>query len=172
MPPHDLIPLREFLFAQKTRALDGEKRSKGRLHERFADQIQILDSILIFITSAMEEHDMAGLKLRLESTPIPTGELKKKSRDGEELRQAIIEFAKQVPKGFSQRVLGLDGIKPDSLASKIWAMRERGVLPAHIVPLVQTNKETREKEFYITHKTPDEMARMKRGGKLSTRTQK
>lgn len=170
---NDLIdpkPLRTFLIDRKMKALDAEKRSNGMLKVSLGAQIQVIDALLIYLASQMEEKDMGELKLRL-GNPIPTTELKKKVREGEELRTFLIEASKKVSEGDARPIDDLGDLKAASLASKMWAMREKGILPAHIVPLLQTEtvvdektkKESRITRFYIAHKTPEELAKMRKG---------
>ncbi len=106
---------------------------------------------------------MGTLKLRLDKAPVPNSQLRARSTMGDELRTFLVEAAAQVPEGVSYRIAELGDLDPEKVYSKMWALRERGELPAHIVPAKQKDPATKKVEIYIQHKTKDELSRMRKG---------
>lgn len=148
--------LRAFLIERKMAALENERRSTGAAAVGMGAQVRVLDALLIYLNSKMEEKDTMGLKLTLETTPIPTKQIKAESEQNAELTSALIELAKNVPEGHSIPLNNLGNLKVTSVSSKMWALRSTGKLPPGIVPLVQKGK------LYMAHKTADELARMRK----------
>ncbi len=145
--------LKALLIDLKTKALDNERRSTGFTKAVMTAQIQALDAILIFLNSNMTEENMTALKLTLDTTPVPIKQLKRDSGQNPELSEALVQIAEKVPEGTAVPLNNLGDLKMTSVASKMWALRERGVLPEKIVPLQQHGK------LYIACLTPEELAR-------------
>lgn len=157
----DPKPLKALLVAIKQKALDNERRSAGLTAAVMGAEVRIVDAMLIFINSAMEEKDMTALKLTLESTPVPIRQVKAESEQNAELTDALIELSKQVPEGHALPLNNLGNLKAASVASKIWALRASKKLPEGIVPLLQKGR------LYIAHKTPDQVAKMRKSKRVA-----
>lgn len=157
--PVDGKALKTFLIERKSKALEHEKHSTGTVRAVMTAHIQWIDALLIFLNSDKGRDDMEKLNLTLEAA-VPVAELKQKAKVSSELTKQLVEFAGQVPLGAARKIGGVTGKKATVIASKIYALRENGVLPPHIMPLTEKN-EKRETEVYIAHLTADELAARK-----------
>ncbi len=151
--------LKAFLIDRKSKALEHEKQTVGVTRAIMTAQIQWIDAVLIFLNSKREGADMEKLELRLEAA-VPVAELKQKAKVSSELTKQLVEFAGQIPLGAARKIGGVTGKKATVIASKINALRENGVLPAHIMPLTEKN-ENRETEVYMAHLTQEDLAARK-----------
>ncbi len=154
--------LKQFCIDYKTKALEKEKRLSGTAKERLEAQIQTIEAFLMVLLTEMREDDMAALKFRLDEAPVPTSQLRARSVENDELATFLIESAPKVPKGMSQKI-ETGGLDADKVASKMWALRDQGVLPAHITPKLKTDPKTKERHVYIAHRTEAELAGMRKG---------
>lgn len=154
-----LDSLKAYLIERKTKALEHERSSVGTVRAVMTAQIQWIDAVLIFLNSNKQGADMEKLELRLEAA-VPVAELKQKAKVSSELTKQLVEFAGQVPLGAARKIGGVTGKKATVIASKIYALRENGVLPPEILPLTEKN-EKRETEVYIAHLTAEELAQRK-----------
>lgn len=148
--------LKALLIELKTKALENERRSTGFTKAVMTAQIQTFDALLIYLNSNMTEENTMALKLTLDETPIPLKKIKAESGQNPELAEALIEIAQKVPEGMSIPLNNLGDLKMTSVASKMWALRERGVLPEKIVPVQQGGK------LYVACLTPEEVERRRR----------
>ncbi len=158
----DPKPLKEFLIAYKMTALEKERRVTGISREMLGVQVKTVEAFLIVLLTNMEEKDMAALKFRLDEAPVPTSQLRARSIESDELTVFLIEVAPKVPKGMSQRI-ETGGLDAEKVASKMWALRDQGVLPMHITPKLKTDPKTKERQVYIAHRTEQELAGMRKG---------
>ncbi len=158
----DSKALKEFCIQYKMQALEKEKRVTGTSKDMLAVQIQTIEAFLMVLLTEMRESDMTALKFRLDEAPVPTSQLRARSVETDELATFLIEVAPKVPKGMSQKI-ETGGIDADKVASKMWALRDQGVLPMHITPKLKTDPKTKERHVYIAHRTEQELASMRKG---------
>lgn len=158
----DPKPLKEFLIAYKTQALERERLAIGPAKDTMSALVRAYEAFLLFLSSQMREEDMDKMKFRLDSAPVPTSEVRARTPEDDALREFLIENAKKVPIGTSWRIADVKNELADKVASKMWALRSAGQLPEHIAPLFKTDKQTKEKHVYISHKTPEELEAMRR----------
>ncbi len=151
--------LKGYLIDRKTKALEHEKHAVGIVRSVMTAQVQWIDAFLIFLNSNKGREDMEKLELRLGAA-VPTAILKQKARVSSELTKQLVEFAGQIPIGTACKIAGVTGKRATVVASKIYALRENGVLPAYILPLTEKN-EKREVEVYMAHLTAEELATRK-----------
>ncbi len=151
--------LKGYLIDRKGKALEHEKQSSGTVRSVMTAQIQWIDALLMFLNSNKGRDDMEKLELRLEAA-VPVAELKQKAKVSSELTKQLVEFAGQIPLGAARKIGGVTGKKAAVIASKIYALRENGVLPPHIMPLTEKN-EKREVEVYMAHLTAEDLANRK-----------
>ncbi len=151
--------LKGYLIDRKTKALEHERHAVGTVRAVMTAQIQWIDALLIFLNSNKGREDMEKLELRLEAA-VPVAQLKQKAKVSSELTKQLVEFAGMVPLGAARKIIGVVGKRATVIASKIYALRENGVLPPHIMPLTEKN-EKRETEVYMAHLTADDLAARK-----------
>ncbi len=156
--------LKVYLIERKGKALEHEKHSTGTVRTVMTAHIQWIDALLIFLNSNKGREDMDKLELRLEAA-VPVAELKQKARVSGELTKILVEFAGKIPLGAACKIGGAMGKRATVIASKIYALRENGVLPPHILPLTEkadyelpSGKVVRETFVYMAHLTAEELA--------------
>lgn len=151
----DVAEMKAFLIERKKKSLLHESQSTGQIKAIMTAHIQWIDSLLIYFSSKREKEDMDKLELHLEeATPIEDSEMG-------HLAQELVKLVPHVKEGHKHKIAGVVGKQAETIYSKMWTLREKGILPKHIVPMQQKNKDTKQMELYIAYKTPEQLAKIR-----------
>lgn len=138
----------KFLIDRKALMLQYERVAKGKAKISMSGQIQVIDSILVFLSqnkNAKGDINMESLKLSLDKTnELSIEEIKARQnrRSGSTLTKAIIELVAALPEG-KGRIINGTGVNKKTVAATVSRLTKRGVLPKNIaVMTAQSGKET------------------------------
>ena len=154
--------LKHFLIETKFKLLDMERRATSWAKDAITSNIQLVDSILIFLSTKQAEEDMAKLVLTTEKQLRSLEDLKPRQENAE-LTEAILEVAEKLKPGTYLPLNNLPAeIKLKSVSSKIYGLRDAGKLPISIKPI------QRGRELYLA-KLTDEQAKAEEEKEKRTR---
>ncbi len=131
----DKDKLREFLTTRKFALLQNDRVAKGAAKQAIIGQLQAIDSMLIFLTTSQEAHDMDALKLSLDKQAKPLEDLAPRTRSSG-LTEALTELVSSLKPG-TYRQIDTREVKPKSIVAKVYALKKTGVLPKDVYPVTR-----------------------------------
>ncbi len=149
------MELKDFLIERKGKLLVSEAIAKGKAKTALTSQLQVIDSILIFLSTKQTEDDMAKLKLSMDSAAISLDDLKPRARESKVI-EAILEFVENLQPG-QAKPIDAPGISKRTVLSTVYALKKQGRLPENIIPISRNNG----KEAYIGKAKEEDTAKPK-----------
>lgn len=126
--------LKKFLWDRKQHLLSVERIAKGKAKTSIQNQLQDVDLIFQYLSSTQtEEEAMEKLKLSLDDQLTPLEELKPRQRENR-IADAIIEYVKTIPPGFSKPI-NAPGISVRTVLTQVYNLKKAGKLPAEIMAI-------------------------------------
>ncbi len=142
----DLDAFIKYLIERKDRLVQQERMAIGKAKLSINAQIQVFESILIFVVrnKTNREATMEELELSLDKEARSLDELKPR-RSNNEVTKAIIRLVDSLKPGTFKKVTN-EKVKPRSIAAKVYVMKKKGILREDISVV------TRGSELYISRK--------------------
>lgn len=138
----------KFLIDRKVLMLQHERVAKGRAKIAITSQIQVIESVLTFLSQNKNQEgeniNMDTLKLTLDREAKSLDELKPRKGQGE-MTEAILKIAEGLPPG-TYKQINTKEVSGKSVIAKIYFLKKQGKLPESIAPL------TRGKDVFIARK--------------------
>jgi hypothetical protein len=124
--------LTEFLIARKMKLAEGERLAKGKAKMALLMQLQVVETILIFLNQKERDDLMEKLELSLDKQAILLSTLKPVRKSTDDTIEAVKELLKTIPPGHGKPLNG-PNIKPKSMAAKLYRLKKAGLLPPEMM---------------------------------------
>ncbi len=144
----DLEAFIKYLIERKDRLVQQERMAIGKAKLSINAQIQVIESILIFVNrnKTNREATMEELELSL-SEAISIEEIRSRQRrrsGGSSVVQAILRIIKVIPEG-KGKLVDVPGYNKRTVASTVHKLSKSGVLPSNITIMTAAGG----KEVYV-----------------------